>query len=774
MSPNWTGRLLQIRVASLLTVVVLTALALMQMSKLQVDNSNEIFFTSGDPVMERLDNFKATFGNDDFVFILVDVEDAFDPDTLKRAGQLADRLELEVPHLLAMTWIGNVEWIEGVPGGIVIEELIPDLTVSAEKLRALGQRATNDPAYRDRLISGDARSIGLLLEFENYPELDIDPRKDSPPVIHSLLAEFNDLETHVVGGPILDYQMDHYTAEEAPIWAGAALLGMCLLLILTTRSIAGVLIPAATVVLSVIWTMGLVATLGFKVNLFVIMVPTLLLCVGIGDTMHVVAEFQQSLRAGMNRAEALKHTLGLVSKPILLTTVTTAVGFLAFLTTDLQPLRDIGVQAAIGVWIALLLTFMFAVPVMSYGPQPSRTTGGKVHTPDIFDRILAALAGWGIHHKMRIAVAFSILIVLALVGINKLVIETNTLQDLPEDNPMRLSYDYVDERMGGAMSIEFVVDTGKADGIKDIELLHKLDRLQQFLDSHPLVTQTSSLLDQLKQMHRAVHENDPDAYKLPERTSQAAEYLLLYESGGGTQLEKYASFTYDQLRVQARTKTLALTEIRELQGPVNEFVTREFGDRVQIYSTGTLPTFEHIATLIAQGQGRSFLMAFFAVSIVMMLTLGSIKLGLISMIPNVIPVAFALGAMGWFGWNLNMVGLVLAPMIIGVAVDDTVHFFMRYRRYFRELGDYDAAYRETMRTVGRPLMFTTLVLVVGFSGFLLSIFNGPIHFALASMLAFLSALAAEFLLVPVLLSWLKPLSNREQGRAEEATNTVSP
>lgn len=753
-------KLIDYRWLSIALVIAITALAASQLPKLQVDNSNEAFFVSGDPTQKRLDQFKETFGNDDFVFILVDVKDAFETKTLKRLAEFTDRLENETPYLLDLTWVGNVEWIEGVPGGIVIEELIPNFDLDPQALKKLRDKATNDPLYRNRLVSENAHSVGILMEFENYPDAGIDPRKEVPPVINKLVDEFSDLETHVVGGPIMDYVLDEKTAVEAPKWMAAALLGMILVLVLTTRSVIGVLVPAATVILSVIWVMGAVSVLGFKLNIFVILVPTLMLCVGIGDTMHVVAEFKQNMLQGMNRKTALLHTLDLVSKPILLTTITTAIGFLAFTFVDLVPLVELGIQAATGVFVAFVLTYLFAVPVLSFGKHQIAET--KQSKTDLFDRLLERCVSSVSNNKLLYGLGFAIVTAIALIGVTKIEIETNTVQDLPKHNEMRQAFNYVDENMGGSMSMEFVIDTGKENGIKNQELLRKVERLQAFLDQHPMVTQTSSVLDQIKQMNRAIHENDQKFYTLPPNTNQFAEYLLLYESGGGDQLEKYMGFTYDQMRVQARTKSIALADTEALSKDVSEFVSTEFGDEVNIYSTGSLVMFQRIADLVRVGQGRSFMFAFVAIALIMIFTLRSVQLGLIAMIPNVIPVAFALGAMGWFGAQLNIMGLVLAPMIIGVAVDDTVHFFVRYRRYFDEVHDYDLAYKKTMHTVGRPLLFTTLVLIAGFAGFSISEFAGARNFSWASGVAFLSAILAEFLLVPVLLAWLKPMGPAKQ------------
>ncbi|MEM8767206.1 MAG: MMPL family transporter [Pseudomonadota bacterium] len=749
-----TEQLIRFRWLSLAMVALISAAAVTQLPKLQIDNSNEAFFMEGDPAQERLDQFRETFGNDDFAFILIDVEDAFAPDTLQRLAELADRLEYEVPHLLDLTWIGNVEWIEGVPGGIVIEELITDLNAPRDVLDAIGTRAAADPLYQDRLVSTNRDTVGLLIEFENYPDEGIDPRKDSPPVIRTIVEEFPDLDSYIVGGPISDYVMDERTAIEAPVWMTLAILGMAFALAITTRSLKGVLVPTATVLISVLWTMGLVALLGYTLNILVILVPTLLLCVGIGDSMHVVAELTQLRREGQPMRRALAKTLDLVTRPIVLTTVTTAAGFLAFTVTDLVPLQELGVQAAAGVVIALLLTYLFAVPVLSF---TRKTEATPERTPDFFDRLLTGLAHFVVRHQNQVGIAFLLFTAVMGYGMTRLEIDTNTVNAMDEDHPLRMAFEYVDERMGGSMSIEIVVNTGDADGIKRIELLKKVERLQTFLGAHPLVTQTSSVIDQLKQMHRAVHENDPAAYALPERDTQVAEYLLLYESGGGSQLEQYVSFTYDQLRLQARTRSIDFGAVRELQEAVDGFVTREFDGDVEIYATGTLPMFQRLGDLLAEGQARSFLFAFCAIGLILIGSLRSVRLGLIAMVPNVLPVFVALGAMGWAGAEMNMIMLVLAPMILGVAVDDTVHFFTRYRRYFDSLQSYDAAYLETMRTVGRPLLFTTVVLVIGFSGFLITVFDGPRNFSMASMFAFSVALLAEFLLAPVLLAWFQPL-----------------
>jgi hypothetical protein len=272
--------------------------------------------------------------------------------------------------------------------------------------------------------------------------------------------------------------------------------------------------------------------------------------------------------------------------------------------------------------------------------------------------------------------------------------------------------------------------------------------------------ETASIVDQLKQMHRAVHANNADFYRLPNSHSQIAEYLLLYEMGGGKQLEQFVSFNYDIARIQVRTKALGLIQIKQLENDINQYLTNKFTTAV-VTPTGTLTMFRALGEHVANGQVKSFIFALCAIAVIMVIVLRSLTLGIIAMVPNVLPIIIALGTMGLVNAELNLTMMVLAPMILGVAVDDSIHFFICYRHCFDKSSDYTLAYRETMRTVGRPILFTTLVLITGFSGFLLSDFNAPRSFAWASGLAFFSALIADFMLVPLLLRWLKPLGRKE-------------
>ena len=339
-----TEHLLRHRWVLLLCLGATTLFLAGQTRHLELDTNNDIWFVEGDRTLELSDRFKATFGNDDFVYVLFESDDLFRPENVRRAAALADALEEEVPHLLELTWLGNVENIEDREDHIEIDEFFASAHEDPEALERLRPRALAEPTWVNDLISTDGRIAGLLLEMDAYPEDGTDPRKEVPPAVRAVLArdEFADLVIHAVGGPIIDYDIDVVTAREAVLFTGLCVVVQMAILFWVARGLRGLLAPIAVVLFAIVWAMGAIALYGFKLNIFFVMLPVLLICVGIGDSMHVIAELHQREDQGADRRSALVDAMGTVGWPCLLTSLTTAAGFLAFLAARIKPFREMG------------------------------------------------------------------------------------------------------------------------------------------------------------------------------------------------------------------------------------------------------------------------------------------------------------------------------------------------------------------------------------------------------------------------------------------------
>jgi predicted RND superfamily exporter protein len=329
---------------------------------------------------------------------------------------------------------------------------------------------------------------------------------------------------------------------------------------------------------------------------------------------------------------------------------------------------------------------------------------------------------------------------------------------------LRRSYDFVDERMGGAMSVEIMLDTGKPDGIKDLDFLRKAERLQEHLDADANVTKTISLLDILKKINEAMHGGDPARHALPDNNDLIAQYLLLYEMSSGRELDKMASFDNRVARLTAKTRTLDTRQVRLLSEDIAAFSRDLFGPGVRVTVSGSLDWTRSMNDLLLDGQRQSFIAALISVSLLMCLTLRSLRLGILSMIPNIFPVFMTLGFMGFAGIYMDMQLMCFSAFIIGVVVDDTIHFLFHYREEFEKTRSYEQALRETFATTGRPLLFTSLTLFSGFAVLLFSDVTGVMKFGGLACFAFSLALAADFFIMPAILLLFRPLDGLSRGK----------
>jgi predicted RND superfamily exporter protein len=380
--------------------------------------------------------------------------------------------------------------------------------------------------------------------------------------------------------------------------------------------------------------------------------------------------------------------------------------------------------------------------------------------------MLMGIARLVAHRPRALVIVFCSVFVFSVVGLRYLQVESNAIEMFSPGVPIRHAYDWIDERMGGSMSLEVMLDTGRPDGALEPEFLKGMDALDRFLVGHPLITKTSSMLDVLRMMRKAFNENRPDFYDIPETKEEASQFMLLYEMSGGEEREKILSFDGDVARLTIRTRSLGTRETREIMADVKGFVAERFGDSIRVELTGMAAWIGAMDDLIRQGQRQSFTAAVVAISLMMMLALRSVRLGLISMLPNVFPVLLTLGMMGWVGLPMDIMMMTFSALIIGVAVDDTIHFFMRFRREFSRLGRYPEAIEATLTTVGRPITFTTLTLTLGFMVFAASDVTALVRFGTLSAFAFVWALLTDFFFAPALLILLEPLGpERESGAA---------
>jgi predicted RND superfamily exporter protein len=443
----------------------------------------------------------------------------------------------------------------------------------------------------------------------------------------------------------------------------------------------------------------------------------------------------------------------------LLTSLTTAAGFLSLSLSPVKSVAHLAVYSAAGVIAAFIASITILVAFLYFGRRPKPGEPSKkarANERSGLGPALRAVAAFDIRFRNPILIVSAVIFVSSGIGISMLKVDSNFLMEFSEKIPVRRTTQFVDDHMSGTYSIVYVFDSGEDDGIKDPAVLREIERVQREAERHPLVTKTYSVVDLMKDINQSFHNGDPAYYKIPESRELVAQYLLVYEMSGGEEIRNYLSMDYARATLELRCK---MKETSLLEGIVDQIDDRldEEPLRASTFSvTGIGALWLTFVEYITWSQIQGALIALTVVSLMMIVVFRSVKIGLVSMIPNVAPVLLVLGWMGWTGVYLDYYRLLIAPVAIGIAVDDTIHLMTRYHHEFGRLGDYKKALYASMDGVGRALFITSAILVLGFLMNVFSVMDGQKSFGILLAGVIAAALVADFLLMPALILWLKP------------------
>ncbi len=753
-------------------IALLTTFFFLQMGKLRFDNSSDIWFAKEHHAIQAKKRFNDAFGNDEITYLLFTQEKTpFTPENFRLMAELADAFEENVPYLKRVTWLGNIERIVGKgENDVVIEKFFPVPPATKTEIEAKLEEALTEPHFVGDFIAADKTALSMVIEYDTYPPKDEDltPQTTVVEAVNSVLAQprFASLKPYITGSPHFNIDYGALVKKNMSKLFLLVVMVQMILLFFFARGGRGVMIPLGITILAVFWTMGTIGLLGITLNILSSALPAMLVCVSIGDAMHAITAFYEGMQRGFTRREALAAAFGEVGFALLLTSLTTAIGFLAYLSCDVVPYREMGIYVAIGVIYAVTLTFILTPIFYSFGKEklPEKE---QVKKSDVFSGGLKFCCNMVVTHPWAIVLFFSAVMFLTFAGYLNMKVESNTSKLIFKGEPLRDVLDLIDERMGNASTLEFLLNTKKESGINSPDFMQKLDKLMQDAEKHTFVTKATSVTIVLKQMRKALHNNDPSYYSLPESREAIAQYLSLYESSGGNTLDYQVGFLYDLARLTIKSPSLDTADARKLVEDMKRDIHEIFGDTVEVVISGDTSRYIELNDILYVGQRHSFLAALFVIAIVMMVVLRSVKLGLLSMIPNIFPVFFTMGFLGLAGYYLDIITISYAAVIIGVAVDDTIHFFTRCRQEFERLGNYQAALQATYLSVGRPLAQTTVVLVAGNAMLMFSSLLGFFKLGMLFGVAFTAALIADLLFAPALIYLLKPLGEETNTEKNE-------
>jgi predicted RND superfamily exporter protein len=747
-------------------------------SRIEVDLTFEAFLHRDDPARVAYDAYREEFGREDAIVVAIRPGEVFSLEFLEKLRALHEDIERQVPHLDDVTSMVNARSTRGEGDELIVEDLLEDWPSDAAALDALRERVLGNPLYVNNLISRDADFTTIMLELETYssdtgPEDELafdeadsveEPRFatgaenfETVAALYEVVSrhEAPDFPIFVAGQAVVLSNVAAAMMRDTPRFAGLAILTIATFLFVLFRRPVAVVLPIAVVALSVVSTLGLMGWTGASVHVPTQILPSFLMAVGVGDSVHVLAIFFRLLRHGASREDALAGALGHSGLAIALTSFTTAGGLASFSVVRLAPIAALGIFAPVGVLLALAYTVTLLPALLAVAPMREGRRAEGPERPGLVDRVLTSFGDAGTARPWTVIGATAALCVVAALGATRLGFSHNPLTWLPPEAPVRVATMAIDRELGGAMSLELLVDSGRADGLHEPELLRGMEALGRSLEEQPhagvRAGQTISIADIVKEIHQALNENRSEFYRIPDDRRLIAQELLLFENSGSDDVSEMVDSQFRTGRLALRAPWRDAIRYVPFFESARRLSRDAMGDLAGVSFTGALPFMTRTIENVIHGLTRSYGLALLIITPLMVLLLGNLRTGLLSMVPNLTPILLTLGVMGWIGVTIDLFVLLVGGIAIGLAVDDTIHFMHNFRRYHEQGMDVRAAVHETLHTAGRAMLVTTLVLTIGFLVFTLSSMQNLRNFGLLVGFAISTAFLADVLLAPALV-----------------------
>jgi uncharacterized protein len=725
-------------------LLLITGFFLAGIPQLEINNSVDSMLPVDHPARLLYDDVNDTFGGTDVMVIAVHSEDIFSEATLTQVLELTEAFQ-RLPGVDEVVSLSTAKRMDGEEGTLVVRDLMPTVPERAEERDDLRAYVADQEMYVNNIISSDGFYAGIVVELL--------PDVDDGAVYASLRQVIDEQENAsdicVAGGPAVNAEMTTSMKGDLVQLIPFVLLVLAIVLYLSLRTVAGVILPLAVVLLTVIWTAGLMAWLGIPMAMISTTLPIMLIAIGVADAIHILTDYYAGLRGGEEKRSAIRTVVKHIGLAIVLTSITTLVGFLSLGTSPVQQVMQFGLFVGFGVMAALAITLTLIPAALELWGSP-RFRMRKATKPSFSTCGLTSLSRFVVKRRKALLIVGGILFVLAAIGGTRLAVETNTLRFFRPETPIRQATEVVDLSFGGSESLSIVV----SGDIKSPDVLNGMLDFQDWATALPEVGYTASVADYVTQINEALHDNDPAERVIPQTRNAVAQEILLYEmSSDPSDFARVVNYNYEQARIVLRMESLSSSELGELVQQVEDEVIRSANGQFDVGITGSSYLYKVLTDLLVSGQILSLLVSLLGVALVVGLIFRSVRYGLLSMIPLGFTITLNFGIMGWLNIPLDTATTMLASIAIGIGVDYTVHFLSKYRRELRAGRTSHDAVGETIQTTGRAITYNVMAVAAGFAVLLFSSF-GPIATlgALVALSMGISGLAALTLLPAALMA----------------------
>ena len=733
----------------LIVISLITIFSIIQLFFLKFDFTIENLFPENDQEVEQYYNFRDEFGREDNIISLT--YNCDDPFLLK--NYLENKKITQ--NLSKINGILNVLSISNLGIELNISETnLPDENLTQKQIDEIRNYIFKYSIFTNNLISEDGTITSIILEvdesFNDHPgRLKI--MKDIENIIDN-----SNWDWYETGIPVLRTKYVQYMIGDFIKFFPPVTIILFLVLYMMFKSMKIVLLPILTVFISVIWILGLMSLFDFSINIITYIVPTLVMIVGVADSVHILIKYNQDIKISNNTKISIKKTIQGIGNAILLTSLTTSIGFLSLLSTNIVMIKEFGFLVAIGVLIAFLVSIFLIPPllILMDNTYPLKTKSSK---KGIRYYILKRIVEVNKNHHFIILIISSIFIVLFIDFASKVESNSALLDDLSSGNELFDDMKFTEENMGAVFPFEVIITTKDEknnlieNGIANSRIIVFVNKIQKKIISIPEIRKTISVVDYLDIINDNFNEESEEKSYLNDEL--IFQYFVLNEDI----FQNLINFEYSKTRISARIKDINSTRAKEIVKEINEWKSENIPDDIQISLTGTTLMALKVNDYLVNNLIISFLIAFGVIFISMGFLFKSLKLAIFSMIPNLIPILFLAAIMGIFDIKLRPTTAMTFAIAFGIAVDDTIHYMVRFRQELSmNNGNFIEANSETIFSTGNAIISTSLILGCGFLVMVSSNFLPSRDFGFLSAITMFGAIIGDLFFLPTMLRLLKP------------------
>ncbi|GMQ88773.1 MAG: MMPL family transporter [Gammaproteobacteria bacterium] len=757
MSRSLAEQLVRWRWLLLVLVLVGAGFAASGMRFLSFSNDYRVFFSAENPQLIAFEELQSTYTKSDNVLIVLAPEDGnvFTRKTLEAVEWLTEQA-WQIPYSIRVDSVTNFQHTYAEGDDLVVEDLVMDVPgLDEESLSRIRAVAVNEPLLVDRIVSpsGHVTAVNVIIQLPG-----LDPAAEVPEVVSftrgladQLAERYPDLQVHLTGIVFLNNAFSEMAMADMQTLVPLMFVVIIVLMVLMLRSFWGTLVTVFVILLSIVTAMGLAGWMGITVTPPLASAPTMIMTLAVADCVHLLVTFLQRLRSAESKAVAMLEALRVNLQPIFLTSVTTAIGFLSMNFSDAPPFRDLGNVVAIGVVAAFVYAIVLLPALMLLLPVRARVARNHASTA------MDSLADFVIRRRRPVlwGMSLTVLGLVAFVPANELNDEFVEYFDKSVD--FRVDTDFTTDNLTGLYNISYSLGAGGSGAISEPDYLRKLDEFAVWYRQQPEVMHVNTLSDTMKRLNKNLHGDDPAWYRLPDERNLAAQYLLLYEMSlpYGLDLNNQINVDKSATKLDVSLQSISSNQTIALEERAQTWLAGNAPASMQVHGASPSVMFSHIGARNIRSMLTGTTLALVLISFILIFALRSLRIGLISIIPNLVPAGMAFGLWGLLVGEIGLALSVVTGMTLGIVVDDTVHFLSKYLRARREEGLSSAeAVRYAFHTVGTALWTTSIVLIAGFMVLTQSPFKLNSGMGLLTAITIGMALLADFLLLPTLLMTL--------------------